>query len=166
MNAKDVLRVALQMSHEWAMQAARDMADAPLTSPTARGGNHPMWVMGHAAHSEGGLLAMLTGETNPVEHWKRLFAAGSQPAVDAAGYPPYEVVLATFDRLRARTLEFIETCDEARFSAPPRHVPDEFKSYPPFQTVGALATFIAMHQMCHVGQLLDARRAAGRPPLN
>jgi len=53
MNAMDVVRHALQMGDKLANTMLEDMREAPLTQPTARGGNHPLWVIGHLALTEG-----------------------------------------------------------------------------------------------------------------
>src|SRR4051794_27811702 len=112
MKAIDLIRCALQKTDEWAAWSANDMRDAPLTQPTARGGNHPLWIFGHLAVVEGSMSQILFGEPNPVEHWKPLFGQGTQPTTDAAAYPPYDEVLATYRDLRAKTLARLEEIGE------------------------------------------------------
>jgi hypothetical protein len=154
MNAIDVVRNALQMSDKLANTMLEDMRDAPLTQPTARGGNHPLWVIGHLAITEGQLHHMLSGEPNPVEHWSGLFAGGTEPSTDASRYPAFDQVLGKYRQLRAANMKRLDGMDDAALDRPARA----------FGTVGKALTAIAMHQMLHLGQVADARRTAGRKP--
>src|SRR5881227_1581023 len=105
MKAIDLIRKALMMSERSTMMLIEDMRDAPLTSPTSRGGNHPLWVLGHITFIEGNLPHVLFGEPNPVEHWAPLFAAGTDPKPDMAAYPPFDEILRTYRDLRERNLQ-------------------------------------------------------------
>jgi hypothetical protein len=154
MNAIDVVRNALQMSDKLANTMLEDMRDAPLTQPTARGGNHPLWVIGHLALTEGRLHQMLSGEPNPLDHWSGLFDGGTEPGTDASRYPAFDEVLGKYRQLRAANLKKLDGMDDAGLDRPQRN----------FGTVGKALTAIAMHQMLHLGQVADARRVAGRKP--
>jgi hypothetical protein len=50
MTAIEVIRTAMAMSEKSTMSLIEDMRDAPLTQPTSRGGNHPLWVLGHITY--------------------------------------------------------------------------------------------------------------------
>lgn len=154
MKAIDVVRSALQTGDRLAGTMLEDMRDEPLTQPTARGGNHPLWVVGHLAHTEGVLHHLLSGEPNPAEHWSDLFAGGSEPSADASRYPAFDEVLATYRRLRAANMKRLDGMDDAALGGAERT----------FGTIGQAYTSIAMHQMLHLGEVADARRAAGRRP--
>src|SRR5262245_23224866 len=107
MKAIDLIRWALQTTGEGTAHLVADMRDAPLTQPTPGakgGGNHPLWTSGHVCVIEGGIPQTLFGEQNPAEHWKPLFAPGTQPMADASAYPPFDEVLHTYRELRAGTL--------------------------------------------------------------
>src|SRR3954464_15343058 len=108
MKAIDVIRRALQFADRATLELIEDMRDAALTQPTPRGGNHPLWVLGHITFVEGNVPHVLFGEPNPVAHWAPLFAPGTQPTPDAAASPPFEEVLRTYRDLRARNLETLE----------------------------------------------------------
>lgn len=166
MQTSDMIRFALSLSRDWAAQQVTDLADAPMTSPTPAGGNHPTWVVGHMALSEAGLLAMITGEPNPLEHWQPLFSGGTTPSRDASAYPAYSEVRAAYEQARARTLAYLDALTDADLTRGPRAVPAELAQDPSFASVGRLLLFIAVHQMAHFGQLADARHALGRAPLN
>ena len=127
MKSIDLIRWALRKTDEWATGAAEEMRDAPLVQPTPRGGNHPLWVMGHLAVVEGSVRQVLSDEPNPVEHWKPLFWQGTTPTTDAAAYPPYEEVLATYRNLRARNLAQLEAIGDDGLDEPPAVVPAGFE---------------------------------------
>jgi uncharacterized damage-inducible protein DinB len=163
MKAIDIIRNALQLADQSTLSLIEDMRDAPLTQPTSRGGNHPLWVLGHITLTEGNIPQVILGEPNPVAHWAPLFAPGTEPKADASAYPPFEEILRTYRDLRSRNLRLLEQLGEEgldrKTAAPPKgmeHV---------LGTVGAAFLVIAMHQMNHRGQIADCRRAAGRKPV-
>jgi hypothetical protein len=162
MKAIDLIRWALRMTDGWATWAAEDMRDAPLTQPTSRGGNHPLWTVGHLAVVEGSIPQVLFGEPNPVEHWRPLFGQGTRPTTDAGAYPPFDEVLKTYRDLRAKNLARLEAIGEEGLDRAPAAVPPGFEDE--MSTMGHTLLVIALHQMSHVGQLADARRASGREP--
>ena len=45
MKAMELIQTALQISDQGITRLVEDMRDAPLTFPTPRGGNHPLWVI-------------------------------------------------------------------------------------------------------------------------
>ena len=162
MKAIDLIRWALQKTDAWATGAAEDLRDVPLLQPTPRGGNHPLWILGHLALVEGSIPHILFGEPNPVERWRPLFDQGTQPTTDASAYPPFEEVLSTYRDLRAKNLARLESIGEAGLDSAPASIPPGFEDE--MSTKGHTLLVIALHQMVHVGQLTDVRRASGREP--
>jgi len=158
------LRESLVFSYEWIKPLADDLADAPMTSPTPQSGNHPLWIMGHLAFSSAGLLEMISGNPNPYQNWKELFAGGSQPQSDAASYPPYSEVIEAYHATHQTALALLAATSEEQLSQRPPAVWEALRDDPSFQSIGRVFLFIAMHEMSHRGQLADARRALGRKP--
>ena len=111
------------MTDESTARLVEDMRDEPLTRTTSRGGNHPLWIIGHLAVVEGSIPQILFGEPNPVEHWGPLFGQGSTPTDDAGAYPSFDEVLATYRDLRAKNLARLEEIGEAGLDRAPRAVP-------------------------------------------
>ena len=93
MKAIDLIRWAMQFTEEGTVRLIDDIRNNPLVTPNARGGNHPLWNMGHLAYIEGSLHHIVTGEPNPVEKWAPLFATGTQPQTQASAYPPFEEII-------------------------------------------------------------------------
>lgn len=163
MKASDTIRTAMRIGDQSMTAYMQSMSDLPLAQPTPRGGCHPLWVLGHLTHAEGGLRGMIRGEPNPVEHWTELFAGGTEPTTDADGYPSFEEVFAQYREMRQGTLKLLQDVSDAELAQAPKAVPAEVEEI--FRTVCDVLVFIPMHQMHHCGHVADARRAAGRKPL-
>lgn len=163
MKAIDVIRKAMQFSEQSVLQLIEDMRDEPLAQPTPRGGNHPLWVLGHITLVEGNIPKVLFGEPNPAEKWAPLFAPGTEPKTDAGAYPSFDEVLRTYRDLRARNLQILERLGEAGLDQPTKNPPKGLEDR--LGTAGDTFLLIAMHQMSHRGQVCDARRAVGRKPI-
>ncbi len=167
MKAIDTIRTALKIN-EFDTALFEDMRDAPLTQPTSKGGNHPLWIVGHLALTEATFREMITGEPNDLQKWKPLFDAGTQPQANASLYPDFDDVLKEYGKQRARNMELLEELGENGLAqppnAPPQEMPAEFADAL-FQTNGHAFLTMATHHSFHSGQAADARRAAGRKPL-
>jgi hypothetical protein len=163
MKALDLIHWALSMTDGAMNRLVSDMRDRPMTQPTSAGGNHPVWVLGHIAFIEGSVRHILNGEPNPVEHWGKLFAPGSQPSTDPGVYPSFDELLKTCRDLRAANLRQLQATGEAGLDAKPKNIPPGFEDV--MASVGRTYVTIALHQMVHYGEICDARRAAGLKPL-
>jgi len=163
MNSIDVIRRAMAISERVTLGLIEDMHDSPLTHPTACGGNHPLWVLGHITLIEGGVPQILFGEPNPVERWRPLFAAGTEPKSDASAYPSFDEVLRTYRDLRARNLEILERLGEEGLDRPTKAPPPGLEDV--LRTARDAFLVLALHQMGHRGQVADSRRVAGRKPM-
>ena len=160
MNAVDFIKMSLGMSQGWILGLAEDIKDEPLTQPTPKGGNHPLWCLGHLIYSEGNLVAALCqGQENPNAAWEELFGQGSTPTTDASDYPTMEELFAKFEEIRASTMAYLETITDADLEKP-SHAEGEMKDW--FGTVGQCLAAVPVHFAFHGGQIADARRAAGR----
>jgi hypothetical protein len=163
MKTTDFIKTSLEMASSWVMGIIDDMKDAALTTPTPNGGNHPLWVLGHLAYAEGNLInGFVQGQENPLADWKEMFGQGSQPVADADKYPPFEVLMTKFQEIRANTLSVLGSLSDDDLDKP-SHAPAEIQQF--FGTIAQCFAALPMHFTFHGGQVADARRAAGRPPL-
>lgn len=163
MKTIDLLRDQLRMTDEGLARITADLRDKAMLQATTRGGNHPTWILGHLCFVEGAVRSMITGKPNPVEHWKPLFDMGSTPTTNAKDYPPFDELLHKFHALRAETLALLDEIGDAGLSKMPAVVPPGFEKE--MKSIGHTFGILAIHQMCHYGQLADIRRAAGLKPL-
>ena len=163
MHATQFIRHALECSADAALKLAEDMRDAPLTFPTRKGGNHPLWIVGHCAVAESMLIQEFAfGRSHPLAYWMEIFGPGSTPVDDASAYPSFETVLRTFKETRAATMAGLGTLTDADLDRPSA-APKEFAQF--VGTIGQCYLHTITHLAVHTGQLADARRAIGREPL-
>jgi DinB superfamily len=157
MDTKETIEFALALSDKAVLSAIDEMRDSPTTFPTANGGCHPLWVLGHLALIEGSIPAILKGEENPAAKWSAQFGQGSVPVADAAAYPPFAEVREKYRQLRERNLALLRSLSEDDLDkptqAPPKGREREFATY------GRSFMTLALHQMLHRSHITDARRA-------
>jgi uncharacterized damage-inducible protein DinB len=163
MKSTELIRFLLDSSKGWAMGLIDAIKDAPLTQPTANGGNHPLWLVGHLLHSESNLLdVFILGKENRFAEWDHLFRMGTTPTTNAEDYPTMDELLAKFAAMRAASLAHLDTLSEDDLDQPSR-APEEFGAY--FGTVGACFAAMSTHTAFHTGQIAVCRKAAGREPV-
>lgn len=162
MNTIDYIKMSLELSKNFALKLVADMRDAPLTAPTVKGGNHPLWVLGHLVYSESGLLdRFILGQPNrfpELEHCR----GGTTPSIQLSDYPSMDEMFAKFELIRAATLAHLDTLCEADLDKK-SHAPEV--RGPSFATVAGCFAIMSMHPAIHAGQVTDSRRSAGREPL-
>src|SRR3954451_23084459 len=100
MQTKDAIRFALNLSNRALLSAIDEMSDAPTTFPTAKGGCHPLWVLGHLTMVEGMMPHVLFGNGTVPESWAEPFMEGSAPVADTAAYPPFTELRERYVRAR------------------------------------------------------------------
>jgi uncharacterized damage-inducible protein DinB len=160
MHTKEAIKFALTLSNRALLSVIDKMSDAPTTFPTANGGCHPLWVLGHLTLIEGMIPSVLYGEAHPVGEWQKYFGENTQPVADAGAYPSFAEVRAKYVELRERNMQLLESLSEADLdrttTAPPKGREKEFATF------GSSFLVIALHQMLHRGNVTDAIRMAGR----
>jgi len=164
MKTTDYIRMALETSKRLSLGLIDDMKDAPLTPPTANGGNHPLWILGHIVYSEANIIShMVQGNEIPLPpEWTDLFGRGSQPQQDAAIYPSMDELMLKFEEVRAHTLSVLDGLTEDGLDQPSKKIPPGRENV--FGTVGQCFLMVSNHPLMHYGQVADARRSLGRQP--
>jgi len=164
MNAIEIIRHGLAISEKRALGLMEDMKDSPMTVPTAKGGNHPLWTVGHCTFAESRIIeSVAQGKPSTYAHWADLFAPGSTPGDDASKYPSYEELLSAFKKTRAGTLAYLDTLDDAGLDAPAKGCPPERQAM--MGTIGKCFSLLIIHLSYHTGQIADSRRMLGRKPV-
>lgn len=161
MNTIEFIKSGLEESKKWTCSLLDDMRETPFVEPTPRGGNHPLWVLGHLIVNESVLLdEWIQGKPNRFPEYTELFGYGSTPVADPSKYPAYDEIRPHFDEIRKDTLAYLEQISEDDLDKPSYCAKDPF-----CKTVGNCFQSMIMHTMSHSGNVTDARRAAGKPPL-
>jgi hypothetical protein len=163
MKTVDFIRMGLEFGGTRVLELIDDVKDQPFTFPTPKGGNHPLWILGHLAWAEGFLLQVMLDRPNPLAHWKELFGPGSEPTADATRYPSFEEARKLFLEQRAKTLSLLNELTDADLDRPSKGCPPDF--VPVLGTYGQCFLMLVLHPQMHRGQVTDARRALGRKPL-
>lgn len=163
MKATESIKISLDNSRNWGLGLLLDMKGSALTQPTSNGGNHPLWVLGHLTHSESHLLdVFIQGGENRFPDLADAFGMGTEPSTDASNYPSFDELMAKNEQIRAAVIEYVDSLSDADLDKP-TNAPEEQADF--FGTVGAALNAMTIHFAFHTGQVADARRAAGRPPL-
>ena len=163
MKATELVRKSLDGAKMWLLGLVQDVKGSPLIAPTPRGGNHPLWVVGHLALAEATLVSQyILGQGKQYPEWEPLFGTGSQPTPDASKYPSMDKLLAELEKVRARTLEVLGSMSDEDLSKPSKAPADRAAM---FGTVGQCFSMISHHMTFHAGQVADARRALGKAPV-
>lgn len=162
MTLTEYIKMSLEMSNNWIMGLAADAADIAMTTPTDKGGNHPLWCVGHLAYSQANLLSLCTGDPNALAEWEGTFKFGTSPSTDAGAYPAFDEVMGKYNETHAAILSYLDGLADDDLSKP-SHAEGELKDW--FGTVAQCLAAMPVHIGFHGGQIADARRAAGRDPL-
>ena len=158
MNAIKFIELALENGKNRALKLISDMKDAPFTPPTDRGGNHPLWVLGHLVYSESMLIdGFICGGPNRYADWERLFGIGSVPSNEASQYPTLDELIMKFDEMRSATVAYLQTIVDDDLDKPSR-APSKFGKS--FATIGGVLSAATAHVNFHAGQVADSRRSA------
>ena len=164
MRTIDYVKLSIETSRAFTLALIDDMKDAPLTQPTSKGGNHPLWILGHLAYAEANIVNhIIKGNENPLIGWKKMFGSGREPVADADRYLPWDEVRLKFDEVRAQTLKFLDGLSDDDLDQPSKNCPPGREQF--MGTVGACLLVLTLHPAMHRGQVADARRMAGRGTL-
>ena len=162
MNTIDFIKMSLESSKGWTLGLINDMRDAPLAQPSANGGNHPLWILGHITRAESDLLdCFILGQPNRFPELE-MFAMGTTPVADASQYPSMDELFEKFELIRGATLAHLSTLTDDDLDKG-SNAPEEFGAA--FATIGSCFAAMSTHISFHGGQVAVARRAAGREVL-
>lgn len=160
MNAKDVIRTALDSSSHVASKYIEDLKDEDLLVRPLVGMNHLAWQLGHLIASERMMVeGVKPGSCPPLppkfaEAHDREAAASDDPKqfLSKAEY------LKIAEAQRAATKAVLDGLSEADLDLPG---PEPMRSFAP--TVGSVMLMAGNHVMMHVGQFVAVRRKLGKP---
>ena len=159
MNAKDVLRNTIEMSHMVIQMSVGDLADADLLVRPVAGANHIAWQLGHMI---GGTCHMLSelGHQPPEIPAAILQAADKDAATsdDPARFATKAEYLRLSRVVQAASLAAVDATPEDALDQPG---PPSMRDYAP--TVASVLSLLGLHWMMHMGQITVVRRKLGKP---
>jgi len=159
MQSRDLIRDNLNRSLDRVLARVDDMRAHCAVFPTAEGGGHTLWVLGHMAFIEGLVVHhFMLGQPNPLAEWEDLFD-GTDVSGDLNDFPPFDQVLSRCREMREWTLTHLGSLSEQDLDRESAQVPEGHEET--FGSYRLCLQYVADHWYMHRGQLADARRAAG-----
>jgi hypothetical protein len=162
-NAKDVIKTALDSNRSMLTMYLSDLSDADLLVRPAPGANHIAWQLGHLIGAEANfVLPTVPGAAVPQlpagfaeKHAKE--TAGKDSPAD---FYKKEEYLALLSKVREATLAALAKIPDAELDKP---TSGRVAQIAP--NIGALFLLCATHDMMHGGQFTVVRRKLGKPVL-
>jgi hypothetical protein len=160
MDSKDLIRLNLERSGNRVLKAFEELEDHAMVYPTANGGCHALWILGHLAYTEYSLTQeRMLRKRNPLAKWKALFENGSVALADETQYPSFGEVMGKCREGRDATIALLDTLSESDLDTKSRSVPKSLiKTFGTYRLVFQLT---ADHWYMHRGQAADIKRAVG-----
>ena len=163
MDTKSFIRNNLELSTKNVLSKFEGLEAAETTFPTANGGCHPLWILGHLAQAEGEIIhSTMLGEQSPVAELDDLFKGGTEPQADTSIYPARDELMAKCKMVRDKTMAMLDSMSEEELDMPSKMVPEGLEAE--FGTRRECFQFISNHWWMHRAHLTDAKRSAGLLP--
>jgi hypothetical protein len=159
MNAKEAIKIAIDMGSFVGLAYVNDLSDADLMKRPSPGCNHINWQLGHLIAAEHrhqstinpqGVKALPTG-------FVEKYTPETASCDDPQKFCTKAELLSIFQDQRANTLASLEKLSEADL--------DRATGIDYAPTVGALYSLEGSHWLMHVGQWAVVRRQLGHKPL-
>ena len=166
MNVNAFAVSTLEQAREHTVAAVEGLTGEEMLFQPKAGMNHALWLLGHIAESENGLLLGFCKGANllPVG-WHEKFGIGSKPVADRAKYPSREEVLKLMEKVHAAAIEYVRSLSPEDLDRRPAGIdrlPERAQAL--FATIGKCIYQHALHESSHAGQIATLRRFLGRPP--
>lgn len=162
MNAKDAIKMNLEMSQMVSLGYLEDLTDEQLMMRPHSGCNHINWQIGHLVASENQLGNGVKpgGMPDLPEGMADKYTKETTSSDDPADFCTKEELMAAYQAQRAATLANLDATDDAELGA---ESPEELRGYAP--TVASVYNLQGSHWMMHAGQWVIVRRQLGKPPI-
>lgn len=159
MNAKDAIKVSIDMGQMISLEYLKDLTDKELLHRPAKGANHINWQLGHLIESENqmGNLAV-AGSMPPLPAgFAEKYSKDTATSDDGSKFLKKDELLKVFEKQRAGTLKALASVSDADL--------DKSTGLDWAPTVASLFSMAGTHWVMHAGQWAVVRRQLGRPPL-
>jgi uncharacterized damage-inducible protein DinB len=159
MNAKDVLRNTIEMSHMVIQMSLGDLDDADLLVRPVAGANHIAWQLGHMI---AGTCHMLSELGHPPPEIPAAVRKVADKEAAASDDPAQFATKAEYLRLsrlvQTAALAAVDATPDASLDQPG---PASMRDYAP--TIASVLSLLGLHWMMHMGQITVVRRKLGKP---
>lgn len=160
MNAKDVIRSALNMNDMVMAAYLGDLDESDFMRRPGPGCNHVAWQLGHLITAEANVLnGIRPGSAPPLpEGFAEKHSNKTTTSDNPADFYPRAVYMDLAQQLQQATRTLLDSLSDSDLDAPS---PESLRSWLP--RVGDCFVLIATHPLMHAGQLVPIRRATGKP---
>jgi hypothetical protein len=125
--------------------------------------NPGIWILGHMANSESGIVFAALCEEPPLpENWGNWFRLGSKVLDDLHQYPPLAEIRQVLNNSHQKTMERIKKLSDEDLLAP---ADPKMQVFDWLKTVRDAIGFAVIHECNHGGQLMFLRKLLGKPGL-
>lgn len=159
MNAREAIRLGLDMAEFISLGYLQDLSDAQLLHRPCAGANHIAWQLGHLITAEHQLIEQVCpGKMPPLPAgFAERYTKETADQDSAASFHSKEELLAACRTQRAGTLDALQSLTDADLDRP------SGVDYAP--TVAGIFSMQGSHWLMHAGQWAVIRRQLGKPPL-
>jgi uncharacterized damage-inducible protein DinB len=159
MNAKDAIKVGIDMGKFISLGYLEDLTDQELLHRPAKGANHINWQLGHLIASEHEMTEKVApGSTPPLPAgFAEKYTKDTAGSDDAAKFLKKAELLKVFEEQRAASLKALDKLSDADLDKPTG------VEYAP--NVATMFSMHGTHWVMHAGQWAVVRRQLGRKPL-
>ena len=162
MNAKDVIRSAMNASRMLTSMLLDDLSDADLMQRPVPAANHVAWQLGHLISSEHSLVERCCPGSMPTlpEAFAAAYTTETAKSDEPTSFHTKEEYQKLYNEQREGTLRILDELPEERLDAT---APEGFP--PMTSTVGDVFLLCSTHELMHIGQYAVLRRQLGKPVL-
>lgn len=162
MNAKDAIKMQMDMGLMVLKTYVSDLDDANLMLRPGKGCNHLAWQIGHLIASEASLCKGVCPNAAAVlpDGFADRHAKDKAGLDDPSQFQTKQQYVDLLDKQRAATLDALAKLPEGDLDKPS---PEHFRQM--FPTVGHIFALIAAHPLMHAGQFVAIRRQLDKPVL-
>jgi uncharacterized damage-inducible protein DinB len=165
-NVNGFIVEALENARSLTTQAVEGLTDSEMLFQPKAGLNNALWLLGHIAQSENGLiLGFCTGKGVLPEGWSEKFGFGSKPVADRAAYPTKDEILGHLKKTHTAAIEYVRSLKPEDLDKRPSGI-DRLspRAQERFSTVARCMEHHITHESSHAGQITMLRRLLGKTP--
>ena len=161
MRAADVVKEALQSTHDSLQMYLGDLSDKDITTRPVPNANHIAWQLAHLVTAE---KFLLDGELPGVKYpdippaIAELGTERTGKVDPKEGYLTKAQYLDCLSKMRTASIAAVEKLTDTDFDKPVKNMMAKFAP-----TLGKLLILTANHTLMHGGQFTVVRRALGKP---
>lgn len=162
MDARDALKLSINMGSFIANAYLEDLSDEDLMHRPVDGCNHINWQLGHLISAEHQMINAVCPGTMPdlPEGFAEKYTKETATVDDPGTFHTKAELVAAMQQQRAATLAAL---DQLASDDLDREAPEQMRDYAP--NVGAVFEMQGSHYLMHAGQWAVVRRQLGRAPL-